>query len=73
MAHDVWDALEFLGRFTMFWTFVFSRRFRQAVMEAWWHEAWLGRIFDLVDGLITAFVGLLPLGLVAAAVRWWPW
>lgn len=72
MAHDAWDALEFLGRFTIFSTFVFNRRFRQAAIEAWWQEGWLGRILDLLDGLITASVGLLPLALVAAAIRWWP-
>jgi hypothetical protein len=68
MLTEVAAAIEFLGRFAVFWAFILNPTFRRAEIEKWKQGTRLARCMDLVDGAITALVGLLPLAVVGAGV-----
>jgi|KBSSwiStaDraftv2_1062776.scaffolds.fasta_scaffold4385407_1 hypothetical protein len=67
---DAADAIEFLGRFVIFWAFVFKRGYRQSVIRDWKAASGFIKVMSVLDGMVTAVVGLLPLALIGAGV-WW--
>jgi hypothetical protein len=67
---DAADAIEFLGRFAIFWTFVFKRSYRRSVIREWKHAGRLTQALSVLDGMVTGVVGLLPLVLIGAGA-WW--
>jgi hypothetical protein len=61
MALDgVFEAIEALGYFGSFWTFVFSRRFRTAVLADWRARGVGGKLAGLLEATVATVVGLGP-------------
>ena len=67
---DAADAIEFLGRFVIFWTFVFKRSYRRSVIRDWKAASGFIKVMSALDGMVTAVVGSLPLALIGAGA-WW--
>ena len=61
---DGFDVLEAMGRFSIFWLFIFTRRVRHEVLAKWKTSTLLGRVAMLFGGLLNALVGLFPVWVV---------
>ena len=64
MALDgVAELVEALGYFGAFWSFVFSRRVRTAMLADWRERRLGGKVAGLLEATIATFVGLGPFAL----------
>ena len=70
MVAEIGDAVDFLGRFAVFWAFILMPAFRRTVLDEWRKRSRLARMLGLVDAVVTTFVGLFPLALLGAGI-WW--